>query len=95
MIFRYKSRAGAFVDLDLSTADKPGTDAKFRAHGFVLVATNPKDKVPQMAFADLVRMLGGSPDGPQLLGPQPNGSTGPVGTLVGLPSKCGAVTIPI
>jgi len=79
MIYRYKSSAGKFADIDLAETDRQRVDIAMRARGFVLVAKSPQDKVDTIPFAEFVTLIGGEARSKPLVGPQPGGSIGPVG----------------
>lgn len=94
MIYRYKSKTGKFMDVDIPDADRVRIDQAMSGAGFALVCANPRDKVLLMPFAEFSRAISGEGDGPQLKGPQPGGGVGPVGGL-GVQRRGSGIAIPI
>lgn len=94
MIYRYKSKAGKFMDVDIPEADRVRIDQSMCAAGFSFVAANPREKVPLMPFAEFSRLMSGEGEGPQLKGPQPGGGVGPVGGI-GVQRRGAGIAIPI
>lgn len=91
-VYRYKSRANRFVDVELSPDDKPRIDRLLGVHGFVFLEVDPTTKVDRVSFEEFSRMMNPrAPEPGQLSGPQPGGGYGPIYNQ----AAPGTVTIPI
>ena len=77
--YRYRSRQGKLVDINFEESQRLEGEKLFLSKGFTFVAKDPKDLPPRMSAEELHRILSGKAQGsPQLTGPQPNGTIGPV-----------------
>ena len=96
MIYRYKSAAGRFADVEMEDRDRTRIDRMIGAHGFTFLERAPTSKVALIPFEEFARMMGGARDaGPQLVGPQPGGGSGPVGYVGAERSSGGGIAIPL
>jgi len=89
MIYRYKSKTGQCVDVDVSGADRAQVDAAMFGRGFT--ACERTGEAPLMSFGEFTQAMGGAPRTKQLLGPQPGGTVGPVASS--RPRADGAVVV--
>ena len=77
--YRYRSRHGKLVDVNFDDAQRNQAEKLILSKGFSFVAKDPKDLPPRMSVDEFHRILQGKTQhGFQLLGPQPNGTIGPV-----------------
>ena len=77
--YRYRSRQGKLVDINLEESQRFEAEKLILGKGFAFIEKDPKDTPPRMSAEELTRILSGKAQGtPQLMGPQPNGTVGPV-----------------
>jgi len=77
--YRYRSRHGKLADIQIEDSQRAELERLVLSKGFSFVAKDPKDSPPRMSADELSRVLSGRAQaGFQLLGPQPNGTIGPV-----------------
>jgi hypothetical protein len=73
---RYRSKQGKLVDVNFDDTQRHQVEEQLARRGFTFVQKEPTDSPPRMSIEEFHRLMAGPMKG--LLGPQPNGSIGPV-----------------